>query len=109
IPTSPQNALNLCLALDPFNLANQRWSNTGAPFTSETGSNTVYSHVSPPNGRSCGFLFAGMFVASPSSYHPNGVNLLYCDGSVTFVANEVDLSVWWAAGSRAGKEALQSP
>jgi prepilin-type processing-associated H-X9-DG protein len=50
-----------------------------------------------------------MFVASASSYHPNGVNLLYCDGSVTFVANEVDLNVWWAAGSRAGKEAFQSP
>jgi prepilin-type N-terminal cleavage/methylation domain-containing protein/prepilin-type processing-associated H-X9-DG protein len=109
IPTSPQNAYQLCMALDPYNLANQMWSNTGAPWTSESGSNTVYTHISPPNGRSCGFLFAGMFEASASSYHPAGVNLLYCDGSVTFIFNQIDLLTWNAMGSRAGKEAFATP
>jgi len=109
IPTSPLNAYQLCMQLDPYNLANQMWSNTGAPWTSESGSNTVYTHISPPNGRSCGFLFAGMFEGSASSYHPSGVNLLYCDGSVTFIFNEINQPVWMAMGSRADKEAFQTP
>jgi prepilin-type processing-associated H-X9-DG protein len=38
------------------------------------------------------------------SYHPSGVNVLMMDGSVQFVSDNVDLSVWRAAATRAGGE-----
>jgi prepilin-type processing-associated H-X9-DG protein len=41
-----------------------------------------------------------------NSAHPNGVNLLKCDGSVTFVPKTVDMLVWRAYGSRSGGEAF---
>ena len=38
------------------------------------------------------------------SNHPGGVNVLVCDGSVTFASDAVDLGVWRAASTRAGQE-----
>jgi prepilin-type processing-associated H-X9-DG protein len=38
------------------------------------------------------------------SYHPGGVNLGLCDGSVRFVSNTVNLAVWQAVGSMNGGE-----
>ncbi len=106
-PVTANDAYTMCMQLDPTNLANQMWSNTGAPWTSETGSNTVYVHAAPPNSRSCGFLTVSRFESCASSYHPGGVNVLYCDSAVKFVTDGVDLPTWWALGSRNGKEALQ--
>lgn len=108
-PVTANDAYVMCMQLDPTNLANQMWSNTGAPWTSETGSNTVYVHAAPPNTRSCGFLAVSRFESCASSYHPGGVNVLLCDGAVKFVTNGVDLPTWWAIGSRKGQEAMQVP
>jgi prepilin-type N-terminal cleavage/methylation domain-containing protein/prepilin-type processing-associated H-X9-DG protein len=38
------------------------------------------------------------------SRHPNGVMACLCDGSVRFVSNTVNLDVWRAAGTAAGRE-----
>jgi prepilin-type processing-associated H-X9-DG protein len=32
--------------------------------------------------------------ASPRSRHPGGVNALFCDGSVQFIEDEIDMNVW---------------
>jgi len=40
------------------------------------------------------------------SNHTNGLNVLKCDGSVSFVANSVDPNAWKAAGSRNGGETI---
>jgi prepilin-type N-terminal cleavage/methylation domain-containing protein/prepilin-type processing-associated H-X9-DG protein len=48
-------------------------------------------------------------ISPASSYHPNGVNACFCDGSVRFVSNGIDPNAWTAAGSRAGGEALPAP
>jgi prepilin-type N-terminal cleavage/methylation domain-containing protein/prepilin-type processing-associated H-X9-DG protein len=109
MPITANDAYVACMQLDVTNLANQGWSDTGAPWTSETGSDTVYVHAAPPNSRSCGFLIAGRFESAASSYHPGGVNVLMCDSSVKFVTNGIDLPTWWAIGSRRGGEALQVP
>jgi prepilin-type N-terminal cleavage/methylation domain-containing protein/prepilin-type processing-associated H-X9-DG protein len=108
-PFTPNDAYLMCMQVDTTTLASQMWSNTGAPWTSETGSNTVYVHAAPPNTQSCGFLMVSRFESCASSYHPGGVNLLLCDGSVKFVTNGVDLPAWWAIGSRSGGEAMQVP
>ena len=41
------------------------------------------------------------------SRHTGGVQVLLCDGSVTFVSESIDLATWQAASSTQGAEALQ--
>lgn len=43
------------------------------------------------------------------SYHPGQVNVAMMDGSVRAVANDIDLAVWRAAGTRAGNESQSLP
>jgi prepilin-type N-terminal cleavage/methylation domain-containing protein/prepilin-type processing-associated H-X9-DG protein len=43
-------------------------------------------------------------VEDANSEHPQGVNLMFCDGSVQVINNDVDPSVWEAIGTRAGGE-----
>jgi prepilin-type N-terminal cleavage/methylation domain-containing protein len=40
------------------------------------------------------------------SHHPGGVNIVVMDGSVHFVNDEISLTVWRAAGTRAGRETV---
>ena len=42
------------------------------------------------------------------SYHPGGVNLLYCDGHVAFAKDTVNLRVWRAISTRAGGEVVSA-
>jgi prepilin-type N-terminal cleavage/methylation domain-containing protein len=77
------------------------WSRTGS----------TYMHVKTPNTNNCHFGLdddSGDVLVTPSSHHPGGVNLLLGDGRVTFVADEVDAKVWWAAGSRDGGEVTEA-
>jgi prepilin-type processing-associated H-X9-DG protein len=43
------------------------------------------------------------------SYHPGAVNVAMLDGSVRIVADDIDLAVWRAAGTRAGSETVALP
>jgi prepilin-type processing-associated H-X9-DG protein len=45
-------------------------------------------------------------VYKASSFHPGGVNCLFADGHVAFVANQVDLPLWRALATRAGAETV---
>ncbi|MEO1495846.1 MAG: DUF1559 domain-containing protein [Planctomycetota bacterium] len=47
---------------------------------------------------------AGLFQGAARSRHPGGTNAARCDGSVTYVTDDVDLAVWRSAGSAAGDE-----
>jgi prepilin-type N-terminal cleavage/methylation domain-containing protein/prepilin-type processing-associated H-X9-DG protein len=90
--------------------------NRAFPFLSYTGleyvrgflSTSWYTHTVPPNyrGRDCirdvGFD-RGHYAAR--SWHPNGVNVLFGDGSVRFVRDGIDMAIWRAVGSRNGGEA----
>lgn len=42
---------------------------------------------------------AGGAYASARSYHPGGVNAAMCDGSVTFVSDDIETIVWRAMGT----------
>ncbi|MEM6484573.1 MAG: DUF1559 domain-containing protein [Pseudomonadota bacterium] len=73
----------------------------------------TYQHLMPPNTRSCtpyyGSWWVGNIASSPSSYHPGGVNTVMADGSVHFIADEIDRVVWWALGSRNAGDIAQLP
>ncbi len=79
----------------------QRWAD-GRPYYS------CFTTIIPPNGPSCltnnGDWYRGVFTAS--SRHPGIVNVLLADGSARPMENAVDLTVWRALGTRAGKEPL---
>jgi prepilin-type N-terminal cleavage/methylation domain-containing protein/prepilin-type processing-associated H-X9-DG protein len=67
----------------------------------------LYMHVMPINRRNChiyGGEDDGTNIVTPSSQHPDGVNVLFGDGRVEFVSDAVAMPVWWSLGSRNGGE-----
>ena len=61
----------------------------------------MYNHLMTPNKWNCSdgnVNDIGAFTAS--SRHSGGVNILFCDGSVKFVKDGVNNTVWWALGTR---------
>jgi prepilin-type processing-associated H-X9-DG protein len=69
---------------------------------------TLYDHVLVPNDAipDCAGSAQGVgdAVATARSAHPGGVNVLFGDGSIRFVASTVQVNVWRAFGSRKGGE-----
>lgn len=49
--------------------------------------------------RNCGF----------SSQHPAGLNMAICDGSVRFIPNTIDFTVWCLAGDKADAQVVDLP
>lgn len=69
--------------------------------------NTGYNHGNTPNQPSCYFTSTRPIHRGsipPSSNHGGGVNVLFFDGNVQFVADSVDLQVWRAAATTRGSE-----
>lgn len=69
-----------------------------------------YNHLLPPNRNTChpGRNPSGSYgpatILTAGSYHPNGVNVLYADGRVAFVSDQIERSVWYALGTRQGRD-----
>lgn len=72
-------------------------------FWSQPIPQSSYDHTLYPNDVSCSnhdlYMSGAM---SASSQHPGGVNVLYVDGHVSFVATSIDLDVWRSMGDRQG-------
>lgn len=102
-PTTPDEAVTMCNAVDITNLANQFPLFMGAPWLH--GQHT-YLHINVPNTRSCGFFTVLRANMPPSSRHVGGVHLQMCDGAVRFVSENIDRVVWRAIGTRAGGEVV---
>ena len=76
-----------------------------------------YNHVGTPNSLNCQnatadpswLSYVGPFgSATATSNHSGGVNLALADGSVRFVKDSVNQTVWWGLGTRNGREVLSS-
>ncbi len=102
-PTTQDEAVTMCNAVDITNLANQFPLFMGAPWAH--GQHT-YLHVNVPNSRSCGFFTALRANMPPSSRHVGGVHTQMADGSVRFVSENIDRNLWRAVGSRNGGEVV---
>lgn len=102
-PSDPDQAVANCEAVDIRDLGKQGYSNVGAPWLYGYHSTTSYWHIGPPNSRSCMYP-PSRIMTSANSYHAGGVNVGFCDGSVRFITNNVDLMMWRAMGTRAGGE-----
>jgi prepilin-type N-terminal cleavage/methylation domain-containing protein/prepilin-type processing-associated H-X9-DG protein len=97
LPMTPDDAMNQCNALDITDPANVAPVYMGAPWLD---GQHCYQHISPPNSRSCGFFFCLRATMPPSSLHGGGVNVVFCDGSVHFIPDAIDLGTWRAMGTR---------
>jgi prepilin-type processing-associated H-X9-DG protein len=68
----------------------------------------LYNHYYPPNTRyldcTCGIQGVNDGWKAARSLHPGGVNVLYGDGSVHFVKNSINNTLWMGIGTRAGGE-----
>jgi prepilin-type N-terminal cleavage/methylation domain-containing protein/prepilin-type processing-associated H-X9-DG protein len=91
-------------------LAGGTWRWRGYPWREGSIWRTGYNHLLPPNS-ACWRPNADWWqlVTPASSYHPGGVNVLMCDGSVRFVPETVGADAWMAAGSRSGGETIPLP
>lgn len=92
-------------------------------FASMTGLTTIL----PPNGPSCMLAatdYANRTYSTASSFHPGGVHVVKCDGSVAFITDSIDTGnlalggvtqglspygVWGALGSKDGSETVELP
>ncbi|MCS7017272.1 MAG: DUF1559 domain-containing protein, partial [Gemmatales bacterium] len=103
-PSTPDEAMRDCAAIDINDLSKQGYSNVGGPWLYGYHSTTSYWHSAPPNTRSCMFP-PSRIMTTANSNHPNLVNVCLCDGSVRAVMNNIHLEVWRAMGTRNGGEA----
>jgi prepilin-type N-terminal cleavage/methylation domain-containing protein/prepilin-type processing-associated H-X9-DG protein len=113
---SPMAFYNSCKGFNPGNpvptsaLDNQDAS--GARWDVGYAPDTRFVHIMPPNnkfqcggdnddaGRQAGY--------GASSRHSGGVNALFCDGSVKFIKNSINLQAYWAIGTRANSEVIDA-
>jgi prepilin-type N-terminal cleavage/methylation domain-containing protein/prepilin-type processing-associated H-X9-DG protein len=101
LPVTADDALNQCNAVDATNPANIAPVYMGGPWIDGV---LLYQHISLPNARSCGFFISNRCTMTASSFHENGVNVVFCDGAVHFITNQIDLPTWRAMGTRNGQE-----
>jgi prepilin-type N-terminal cleavage/methylation domain-containing protein/prepilin-type processing-associated H-X9-DG protein len=104
-PSTPDEALVQCNAIDITNLAFQGKSNAGDFWTSTDHTGTRYYHAFPPGNRSC--MYPPQRIATTAnSGHTRMVNVLLFDGSVRPVSYGINLATWRALGTRNGGEVL---
>jgi prepilin-type N-terminal cleavage/methylation domain-containing protein/prepilin-type processing-associated H-X9-DG protein len=107
-PTTADQAYALCQGINTANLSYQ-WYSAGGEWLNDSNTGTAYTHVGLPNSINCGFPSNLRFDVNASSYHIGGINLLFCDGSVNFITNAIDLPTWRALGTREGGEVVNLP
>ena len=111
-----QQVYTACLAIAPYtmNTKQSQFSKSGRNWVRGNYVTTRYNHIMPPNERSCARKDGGGGLGvsvndnggatTASSRHVAGVNLARVDGSVQFVADDIDRYAWQALGSRDGDE-----
>jgi prepilin-type N-terminal cleavage/methylation domain-containing protein/prepilin-type processing-associated H-X9-DG protein len=83
--------------------------NKGAGWWDGNYQNALYNHYLAPNAtRPDCIVYHNPGWKAARSFHPSGVNLLYCDGHVAFVKDTISLPVWQAISTRAGGEAISA-
>jgi prepilin-type N-terminal cleavage/methylation domain-containing protein/prepilin-type processing-associated H-X9-DG protein len=70
---------------------------------------SFYSHTKVPNDPTLDCTDLNSYHGAARSYHSGGVNVCFCDGSVRFISNNIDLATWQNLGSRSGGEVVQTP
>jgi prepilin-type N-terminal cleavage/methylation domain-containing protein/prepilin-type processing-associated H-X9-DG protein len=70
---------------------------------------SYYSHLKGPNDQTIDCTDLNATTAAARSWHPGGVNVCFCDGSVHFIANTINLQTWQWLGARGDGQPVQLP
>jgi prepilin-type N-terminal cleavage/methylation domain-containing protein/prepilin-type processing-associated H-X9-DG protein len=96
------------------------WQCSGEYWGWGTPGLTMFQTVVPPNSAQytwntcrsdCGGGGCGVdssHIVNATSNHPGGCNVLFCDGSVKFIKSTLNMSTWWALGTRANGEVVSA-
>lgn len=91
-------------------------SSNGGNWLAPLPTQTIFNTVATPNWQypTCQYSSSGYAsdrdgVYPARSRHPGGVNTTYVDGSVSFISDDVDASLYQALGTREGGESVQRP
>ena len=117
VPSAQWNTAGTTAATNPNNVTPPAACNStasgfnlvGLQYYRGASVSSLYTHTLPPNaqGRDCvAFPVLDQFHLAARSFHSGGVNVLLADGSVRFVADAVQFSVWRALGTRSGAEVV---
>ncbi len=82
-----------------------------------TNGMSIFNTIAPPNSQK--YQWSSCFVgghgltnydtfANATSYHSGGCNVGFVDGSVHFVKSSISIRMWWALGTRNGKEVVSA-
>jgi prepilin-type processing-associated H-X9-DG protein len=83
--------------------------NRGSSWWDGNYQNALYNHYLGPNAdRPDCIVYHNPGWKGARSFHPGGVNMLYCDGHVVFIKDTVNLAIWRAVATRAGGEIVSS-
>jgi prepilin-type N-terminal cleavage/methylation domain-containing protein len=85
------------------------WSGLrGAKWMNGHYGDTLYNHYYAPNSKQfdCGNTSHNSGLTAARSRHTGGVTTLVADGSVRFVGENVDLTIWRGGATRSGGEVL---
>lgn len=104
-PATADQAYADCMAVNVNDLSKQGVSVVGVPWLWAYHSTTLYWHIAPPNTRSCMYP-PGRIMSTAGSWHPSGVNITMCDGSVRFISDSIAIPVWRGLGTRSSGEVL---
>jgi prepilin-type N-terminal cleavage/methylation domain-containing protein/prepilin-type processing-associated H-X9-DG protein len=110
-PTTDPNCLTPPAACftSPFTMGT--FGITGLQYQNGFLATALYTHTMLPNDRrrDCIQLFDfDREHLAARSYHPGGVNVGMCDGSIHFVKDTINLDTWKALGTRTAGEVLSA-
>ena len=102
-PANEDEAHQFCQATNVNDLTQQGKSFNCVSWLGAGNQSTFVNTSIPPNKRGCMYPPSRM-ASAVNSRHSGGVHVLMCDGAVNFASNSIDVKVWRALGTRAGKE-----
>lgn len=104
-PANEDEAYQFCTrtVFDVNDLTKQGKSFNCVSWLAASNQSTYVNTSIPPNHLGCMYPPSRMASAT-NSRHSGGVHVLMCDGAVNFASSSIDVKVWRALGTRAGKE-----
>jgi prepilin-type N-terminal cleavage/methylation domain-containing protein/prepilin-type processing-associated H-X9-DG protein len=70
---------------------------------------SFYCHQKPPNSPIIDCTNLNCYTGAARSWHNGGVNVAFCDGSVRFITDSIDVATWRNLGSIADGQVVQIP
>jgi len=111
-PNSDRPGLNGIVDPDPNELARRVgiwYGNRGFGWITGKPHSTLFSAYLTPNASTPDLMSMGIGYFGARSSHPGGVQGLFGDGSVRFLADAIELSTWRALSTRGGGETCREP